>query len=147
MYTATKCDKSWRKYKSENGANMDLWIYQRWDQVPTRRKHSRSTIFYLNIRYWVFFMLKWRIYTWIIMRERLFYNFSLYTSTCNVYVPPKIILSQIWKYPSKVTLKSHPPPLFENFFLFFRMIHCSEVRIRRCESSSSCFRRSPTQME
>jgi hypothetical protein len=26
--------KSCRKYKPEKGANMDVWIYQRWDQVP-----------------------------------------------------------------------------------------------------------------
>jgi hypothetical protein len=28
--------KSCRKYKSENGAITDLWIYQRWDQVSWR---------------------------------------------------------------------------------------------------------------
>jgi hypothetical protein len=35
--------KSWRKYKSENGANTDLWIYQRWEQMPRRSKHLLST--------------------------------------------------------------------------------------------------------
>jgi hypothetical protein len=35
--------KSYRKCKSENGANTSLRIYQRWDQVLKRSKHSLST--------------------------------------------------------------------------------------------------------
>jgi hypothetical protein len=31
--------KSCGKYKSENRANKDFWIYQRWDQVLRRSKH------------------------------------------------------------------------------------------------------------
>jgi hypothetical protein len=31
------------KYKSDNGANMDLWIYQMWDLVYTRSKNPLST--------------------------------------------------------------------------------------------------------
>jgi hypothetical protein len=31
------------KYKFENRANTDLWIYQRWDQVPRRSEHPLST--------------------------------------------------------------------------------------------------------
>jgi hypothetical protein len=35
--------KSHRKYKSEKGVNTDLWIYQRWDQVPRKCKHPLLT--------------------------------------------------------------------------------------------------------
>jgi hypothetical protein len=35
--------KSCRKYKSENGANKDPWINQKWDQVPRRSKYPLST--------------------------------------------------------------------------------------------------------
>jgi hypothetical protein len=35
-----RSDKSYRKYKSENRANRKLQIYQKWDQVPRRSKHS-----------------------------------------------------------------------------------------------------------
>jgi hypothetical protein len=31
--------KSCRKYKSDNGADTDLWIYQRWNQAPRRNKY------------------------------------------------------------------------------------------------------------
>jgi hypothetical protein len=40
--------KSCRKYKFATRANTDLWIYQRWDQVP-RSQHPLSTSHKINV--------------------------------------------------------------------------------------------------
>jgi hypothetical protein len=62
MTNSIQSHKSYRKYKlSENGrAYTDLWIYQRWDQVPWRSKHLLSID---HTRCEPFFQIRWTAWT------------------------------------------------------------------------------------